>query len=121
MIYIDKDKNLVFYNAFIPCNCSDCKNFCRQIKSVSRNLTDFFAKNNVDIEKPFNLVSLTSSKNTHYISCQYLIFGECPNDFQITIDGIILKKETDGHPSTDDYETPNFILDFSVTLPSMYN
>ena len=32
---------------------------------------------------------------------------------------ITLKKELDGHQSTNAYEKPNFVLDFSITLPTL--
>ena len=57
--------------------------------------------------------------DTTYVSCQYLVFGDCSDDFEMKFNKITLKKELDGHPSTNAYEKPNFVLDFSITLPTL--
>lgn len=119
MLKIDKEKNLKFYKSYMPCDCVDCRNFCKQIKSVCNDLTDFFLRNNIDIEKPFELVSFDLGEEIEYISCQYLIFGECSDDFEMNFSNMKLRKELDGHPSTKGYDEPNFVLDFSITLPKI--
>lgn len=118
MIKIDKEKNLEFYKSFTPCNCISCKNFCMQIKAVCKELSDYFSQLNIDIEKPYELVSLESDATTEYFSCQYLVFGECSDNFEIKLGNITLRKEIQGHPSTDAYEKPNFVLDFAISLPN---
>ncbi|MCM1440316.1 MAG: hypothetical protein NC131_14100 [Roseburia sp.] len=119
MIRINAAKNAKFYDSYIPCDCMNCQNFYAQIKSTCKELSDFFLQNNIDIEKPYELVSIELNNETEYISCQYLVFGECSDDYNIKIGNIVVKKEIDGHPSTDSYEQPNFVLDFSITLPNI--
>ncbi len=116
MIKIDKAKNAKFYNTYKPCDCMDCRNFCMQIRSACKELSAYFDKNSIDIEKPWELVSFEQGDKTEYKSCQYLIFGDCSDDFEMGLDNIKLKKELDGHPSTSEYEKPNFVLEFSIAL-----
>ncbi len=119
MLIIDKDKNRLFYESYTPCDCGSCKSFCSQIKSACKELTDFFAQYDIDITKPFELIPIRMDNITEYVSCQYLVFGECSDDFNITVGGMSLTKNADCHPSTKEYAQPNFILDFSVTLPNL--
>ena len=119
MLKVDKDKNRLFYNSFTQCDCVNCRNFCNQIKSVCKDLKDFFLQYNINIAKPFELISFESDVVTEYVSCQYLVFGECPDDLNIPIDGVSLTKNIDCHPSTKQYDQPNFILDFAITLPNL--
>ena len=118
MIKIDKEKNLLFYKSYIPCNCVYCRNFYAQIKSVCKSLAEYFQQYNIDIQKPYELAPINFKDKTEYISCQYLVFGECSDDFQMNIGDITLRKEL-SHPSTDSYEKPNFVLDFAITLPNL--
>lgn len=97
----------------------DCVNFCVQIKSACRDLSDFFDQYGIDVEKPWELVSFNYGENTEYVSCQYLIFGECSDDFEMVFTDTKLKKELNGHPSTSGYDEPNFVVDFSITLPNI--
>ena len=119
MLKTDKNKNKLFYDSYTPCNCLNCRNFCSQIKSVCPDLANFFVQNNIDIEKPFELIAFESDGKTEYVGCQYLVFGECPDDFDLCIDGVNLTKNIDNHPSTKEYDQPNFILDFSISLPNL--
>lgn len=119
MLKIDKDKNKLFYNLYTPCDCVNCRNFYSQIRSVCDELADFFLQFNIDIAKPFELVSIESNHITDYVSCQYLVFGECSDDLNLSIGGVSLTKNIDCHPSTKEYSQPNFILDFSITLPNV--
>lgn len=121
MIYIDKAKTISFYNSYQPCDCLNCRNFCTQIKSACKDLSEYFAKFGIDIEKPWELVAFDQESSTEYISCQYLIFGNCSDDFEKNFNNIKLKKELDGHPSTNEYEKPNFVVFFSITLPNILN
>ena len=117
MISIDLDNNLQFYNSYVPCDCASCKNFCSQIRSVCSDLSNYFEQYGIDIEKPFELVALECGNEIEYVSCQYLIFGECSDDFELKLGNIILEKEYQSYPSTDNYAQPNFVLTFSITLP----
>lgn len=119
MLTIDKDKNRVFYENYTPCDCVSCKNFYSQIKSACKELADFFARYDVDVTKPFELIATETGEQIEYSSCQYLVFGECSNDLNLTVGGVCLTKNVDCHPSTKEYPQPNFILDFSVTLPNL--
>lgn len=118
MLKIDKNKNYLFYNSYTPCKCVDCKNFCSQIKAINKDLTDFFIQNNIDITKPFELIAIKSNDSTEYIG-QYLVFGECTDGFNLFVGKINLTKNNDIHPSTTEYAQPNFILEFSITLPNL--
>lgn len=113
----DKDKNRAFYDSHTPCDCADCKNFCMRITAACKDLAEFLSRYDIDIEKPFNLVSIDRGEFTEYFSCQYLAFGECPDDFEMDLSNVTLRKETDGHPSTKEYGEPNFVIDFSIVLP----
>ncbi len=117
MMKIDKDKNQEFYNSFTPCDCAYCRNFYIQIKSACKDLTDFFHEYNIDIAKPFELISIESDRLIEYASCQYLVFGECSDKLDISVGGINITRNIDCHPSTKEYDRPHFILDFSVSLP----
>lgn len=116
---IDKEKNLLFYNTFVPCDCVNCRNFYSQIKTACRQLSDVFAKYNIDIEKPWELSSVKLKKTTEYISCQYVVFGECSDDFKMKAGDIIVRKELGGYPPVKGYEGPYFVFDFAVTLPNV--
>ena len=61
MVKIDKEKNLLFYNTYVPCDCVNCRNFYAQIKTACKELAELFEKNNIDIEKPWELSSVKLS------------------------------------------------------------
>ncbi len=119
MIKIDKEKNLLFYNTYVPYDCVNSRNFCSQIKSVCKELADVFEKHNIDIEKPWELSPVKLKNTTEYISCQYLVFGECPDDFKMKAGNVIVRKELGNYPSTKGFDQPNFVLDFAITLPNV--
>ena len=108
-----------FFNSYKPCDCVNCRNFCSQIKSVCKELADYFSQHCIDIEKPFELAPINFDDNTEYVSCMYLVFGECSDDFKMNIGNVTLCKEVGGHPSTDSYDKPNFVLDFAIKLPNI--
>lgn len=106
-----------YYASETPCDCAYCKNYCKQIKSACNELSESLASYGIDIEKPFELVFVDSDDFIEYVDCQYLVLGECPDDFGITVGGITVTKNTTCHPSVSQYPRPNFVLSFSVTLP----
>ena len=119
MIKIDKEKTLLFYNTYVPYDGASYRNFYSQIKTACEELAVLFARHNIDIEKPWELSSIKLKNTTEYISCQYLVFGECSDDFKMKVGNIIVRKELGWYPPVKEYNDPSFVLDFSITLPNV--
>ena len=119
-LVIDKNKIIKFYENYLPCDCDECKNFILTIKEKHPQLAKYFQEQGVDIQKPFELVSFQQDKIIEYVDCQYLLFGVCSKDFECEIDGVKVC-QTFSHPSTSNFEKPNFVLSFSVILENFLN
>ena len=111
---IDIEKNKAYYESddSIPCDCQYCFNYVINIEKEYPNISEFLKSMNVDILKPFDLIYKEDSKNKNvqYISCQYIVFGECRDDFETEVTGIKVTKSK-SHTDTN-VDGPHFILEF---------
>lgn len=115
-IRYDIDKTKDFYRTYNPCSCHYCENYYAQIEKFSQ-LTIFLKGFGVDVLKPWELVPFEDEncRSVDYISCQYIIIGQCPDDFIKTIDGIVISKAT--LFPTPNLEVEYFVIEFSINLP----
>ena len=94
---IDIEKNKAYYESddSIPCDCECCFNYVINIAKEYPRIFEFLKSMNVDILKPFELIYIEDSKNKNvqYISCQYIVFGECRDDFETEVTGINLQNQ----------------------------
>lgn len=119
-VVVDKNKTKKFYEEYMPCDCDNCRNFILQIKEKYPGLVKFLEEQGVNAKKPFELVSFEQDEIVEYVDCQYLLFGDCPEDFEIDIDGVKITQSFT-HLSTKGYSQPNFVLSFSITLENIFN
>ena len=119
---VDKVQTKNFYDNYVTCGCDCCKNFILQIEQECPALAKFFKNYEVDIKKPYELMSVNTVEEDsiiNYFDCQYLLFGTCPKDFSTEIQGLKIT-QTFVHPSTKNYSQPNFMLSFSISLKNMF-
>lgn len=94
-----------------PCKCGDCQNYIHQIKQKYPNIANYLASMNIDVLRPFELMSTELNDNEiEYSLCQYVVYGNCEEDYSIWIDNVQFGKSA-CHPSTNIVEE-HFILEF---------
>lgn len=94
------------------CDCGYCINYRKQIKSRYPVLTSYLAALGVDIEKPYEASPLEAGNDgtMSYCCCQYIVFGECGNEFSDCIEGAEIRKAS-SYPGTGITEE-HFVLEF---------
>lgn len=98
-----------------PCECEYCKNYTRQIAKEYPKLASHLKNMNVDICRPFELMSLEKGDNRiEYMLCQYIVFGECDDDYSFEIDNVKLEKSS-LHPPTS-IKDEHFVLEFGPVV-----
>lgn len=100
------------------CDCGYCKNYYRQIKGAYPEVSAYLAALGADIEKPVETSPLEpdDAGMLEYCACQYIISGDCPEDFQHSI-GSIKFRVTTSHPRLH-LDGAYFVLEFfPVRLP----
>ena len=118
---IDFDKNIEYYKSkqSTPCDCEVCQIYYKNIKSKYPEIVNYLESIKVDILRPFELIWLENEekKQIEFYGCQYIVFGECEDDFKLQIGNITLEK-TYIHPSTDNIKGKHFVLEFgTIILP----
>lgn len=96
-----------------PCSCEGCRNYIRQIAAEYPDISEYLSKMKVDILRPFELIYIELGDIVEY-QCQYVVFGECEDDFSEILDGIKLVK-CSSHPSTD-IDEEHFVLEFGTVV-----
>ena len=94
------------------CDCGYCMNYRKQIKSQYPGLTSYLAVLGVDIENPYEASPLEEDNDgtMSYCCCQYIVFGECGNEFSDCIEGAEIRKAR-SYPGTGITEE-HFVLEF---------
>lgn len=119
---VDLLKNLEYYKSdkSAPCECEVCKIYYKNIKNKYPKIAEYLKKLNIDILKPFELVWVESEENKtiEYEGCQYIVFGQCEDDFKLQIDGVMFENNTCFHASTENIEGEHFVLDFGKIVLS---
>ena len=112
---IDFDKNAKYYksNESLPCDCEICKIYYKKIKLAYPKVSSYLESIKVDILRPFELlwVENDESHQIEFSNCQYIVFGECEDDFKECVGNITLEKSF-LHPSTKYIKDKHFILEF---------
>lgn len=103
----------------IPCECAHCQNYIHQIEQKYPDIVSYLAGMNIDVLRPFELISVELGKNEiEYLLCQYVVYGSCEDDYYICIDNIPFGKSS-CHPSTNIVEE-HFVLEFGpIVLGSL--
>ena len=112
-----KTKN--YYKTFANdslCNCDYCKNYYREIKGAYPVMSEYLAEMGIDIEKPFEAMSLDPCEGMiEYIAVQYIVMGSV-EDFKSTdVSGVHIGI-ADSHPMTD-IDEEHFVIElFPIKL-----
>ena len=119
---VDLSKNLEYYKSdkSMPCDCEVCNIYYKNVKNQYPKIAEYLKKLNVDILRPFELVWFENEKDKtiEYEGCQYIVFGQCEDDFTLQIDDVIFENNTSFHPSTEHIEGNHFVLDFGKIVLS---
>lgn len=119
---VDLLKNLEYYESdkSLPCDCEVCKIFYDNVKNKYPKIVAYLKELNVDILRPFELIWFENEENKtiEYEGCQYIVFGQCEDDFKFQIDDIIFENNTYLHPSTKHIKEKYFVLDFGKIVLS---
>ncbi len=116
-------KNLEYYKSdeSIPCDCDMCKIYYKNIKDKYPKIAAYLETLKVDILRPFELLWIENKKDEtiEYLGCQYIVFGQCDEDFKFQIDEVVFENNTCFHPSTEHIEGEHFVLNFGkIVLPN---
>lgn len=120
---VDLLKNLEYYKSdkSVPCDCEVCKIFYNNVKNKYPKIAAYLEELNVDILRPFELIWVENEedKTIEYESCQYIVFGQCNEDFKFNLDEIMFENNIGFHPSTEHINGKHFVLDFGkIILPN---
>lgn len=114
-MYVDYNNNKEYYNDYVPCACELCEHYYRHIKNCYPKIDAYLQSMGVDILKPFELTPYELGElHEIYYQCQYIIFGECEDEFEAEIDGIKFFKNIDSHPSDNHITKEHFVLEFGM-------
>lgn len=121
---IDIVKTKEYYNSLsldMLCDCDYCKLYYIKSRKEFPELALWLDKYGVDIEKPFEVMSLEPDESgmLEYIGVQYIVFGTFSNDNSYYV-GDFNIKIADSHPSTG-ISDEHFVLEVipmnSIKLP----
>ena len=114
----DKKRTEAYYAALAEgelCHCAYCRNFYARVKAAYPLTVVFLAELGADIEKPLETMPLEPENGFLEYCAQYLVFGECEDDFSFE-NGETECRKAVSHPSIE-AEEPYFVLEcFGVTL-----
>lgn len=101
---IDFVKTREYYrllSAHSLCDCEYCKLFYLKARKEFPKLATWLEKYGIDIEKPFEVMSLEPDKNgmLDYIAIQYIVYGTCSNDISFHVENCNIRI-AHSHPST---------------------
>ena len=101
---IDIVKTREYYNSLssgLLCDCDYCKLYYAKSRKEFSELALWLDKYGVDIENPFEVMSLEPDKSgiLDYIGVQYIVFGNFKNDNSYYV-GDFNIKIADSHPDT---------------------
>lgn len=101
---IDIGKTKEYYNSLssdMLCDCDYCKLYYVKSRKEFSELALWLDKYGVDIEKPFEVISLEPDDNgmLDYIGVQYIVFGNFKNDNSYYV-GDFNIKIADSYPDT---------------------
>lgn len=99
------------------CDCSYCRNYRLQVKSVFPKVAMYLGSLGIDIEKPFETSPLEPDDNgmLEYCCCQYIVLGNCEPEYHYRIDNVEFRIAT-SYPSTG-IEQEHFVLElFPIQL-----
>ena len=99
------------------CDCSYCRCYREQVKTVYPKVVEYLDSLGVDIQKPFETSPLEPDENNmlEYCCCQYIVFGKCDPEYSYKIDDVEFRMAT-SHPHTG-IEKEHFVLElFPIRL-----
>ena len=109
---IDVDQTKEYYSRsnLEICDCDDCQHYYQKVKNAYREVDQFLNQFGIDILKPHELMSYNDQQELIYFACQYIVFGECANDFEEVI-GDVKFIPASSYPHTG-IEEEHFVLEF---------
>ena len=120
---VNIERNQLYYsddnlNNIEICSCEHCQNYYRNIVEEFNFIKMYLDTLGVDILKPFELMPIdyAEKKEIEYIGCQYIVFGQCEDDFEKVVEGVRFYKNINGHPTTN-IDEEHFVMEFGpITL-----
>ncbi len=110
---MDIEKTKAYYaqiNYNDLCQCDDCKNYVKEIKSSYPFIDEYLAKLGIDITKPFETAPIDFDRETiMYTMAKYVVMGTS-NGFENTKINDVDIHITDSHPMTNITE-PHFVIE----------
>lgn len=109
---IDYSKTKEFYKNYNDlCDCEMCLFYYQNVINNYPDLYNYLNERNINIQKPFDLgyPYINDKGNIIYPIAQYVVIGECKDDFSIYLDGVSLSKGK-FYPNVSIVE-PYFVLD----------
>ncbi|SFE54770.1 hypothetical protein [Peptostreptococcus sp. D1] len=101
---IDLVKTREYYNLLCSdrlCDCDYCKLYYLKARKEFPELAAWLEKYGVDIEKPFEVMSIDPAENgiIEYIGMQYIVYGTCSKDISFKAGNFDIRA-AHSHPST---------------------
>lgn len=111
---LDINKTSLYYKQLSEddlCNCAYCKNYIQEVKRTYPMLSEYLLSLGVDVEKPFEVMSLEPDENgdIEYPIVQYLVCGNTDNFEDKVIEDITIDISK-LHPSST-FAEEHFIID----------
>ena len=112
-MFIDYENSKEYYENYTPCDCELCNNYYSHVIDAYPKIKEYLESIGVDILKPFELSPIEDEEEQkiEYSGCQYVVFGECEDNFKLEIDGIEFFNNIDTHPSDEEIIERHFIID----------
>lgn len=102
------------------CDCENCKIYCKEIKTAYPSIIKYLETLGVDALRPLELCDNEEEMDTfvEFTSCQYVVLGDCEENFSKVIDGVRFSICPEERHPTVNREEPHFVLEFStIYLP----
>lgn len=91
---VDIEKTKEYYNSKYLCDCNECQNYYRQVKSRFPIIEMFLEQFGIDISRPDEICSTFDKGEVDYHAVSYTVVGECVElgkyEFDINDGGLFL-------------------------------
>lgn len=110
---LDEQATRAYYDAVMPetlCGCARCRLYRTRARSAFPVLARWLEARGIDMTKPLETVGGAPDAlgEAEYAAVQYIVFGECPQSFFCTVQGIPVQRVR-SHPDTG-LDEPHFVL-----------
>ena len=123
LFLVDTEKTKDYYKTNSVCNCSNCRNFSIQIKTISPRLTSFLSDFGIDICRPDNSTDIEIGNYIDYLFVGYTVIGSILNNgtYETDIENYHITISNDNTPNNwfpnEQKENCFFVSITGITLP----